>query len=82
MIKTARISSKGQITLPLEIRTRLGVGEGDRVEFHVEKGVTTLHPAAAEENPLERFIGIAPAFKSAAEINAWIREMRDGDDER
>ena len=30
---SARITSKGQITLPIEIRKFLGVGVGDRVEF-------------------------------------------------
>jgi AbrB family looped-hinge helix DNA binding protein len=30
---SASITSKGQITLPKEIRDRLGVGTGDRVAF-------------------------------------------------
>lgn len=29
----ARITSKGQITLPVELRSRLGLAEGDSVEF-------------------------------------------------
>jgi AbrB family looped-hinge helix DNA binding protein len=29
----ARITSKGQITLPVELRSRLGLEEGDSVEF-------------------------------------------------
>ncbi len=29
----SRISSKGQITLPMQVRERLGVGSGDEVEF-------------------------------------------------
>jgi AbrB family looped-hinge helix DNA binding protein len=32
----ARISSKGQITLPAELRHRLGLGEGDAVEFFLD----------------------------------------------
>ncbi|ATW28411.1 regulator [Candidatus Formimonas warabiya] len=32
----ARISSKGQITIPIEIRKRLGLKEGDKVVF-IEK---------------------------------------------
>ena len=33
MGKVSTISSKGQITLPVEIRMRLGVKSGDQVEF-------------------------------------------------
>jgi len=33
---TATITSKGQITLPKEVREALGVGTGDRVEFVAE----------------------------------------------
>lgn len=35
---TASITSKGQITLPKEIREHLHVAEGDRVEFIIEEG--------------------------------------------
>ena len=34
---TATITSKGQITIPAQVRTSLGLGAGDRVEF-VELG--------------------------------------------
>ena len=30
---TAKMTSKGQITIPIDIRTTLKVGAGDRVEF-------------------------------------------------
>lgn len=30
---TATLSSKGQITIPIEVRTELKVNTGDRVEF-------------------------------------------------
>ncbi len=31
----AKITSKGQLTLPVEIREQMGVGPGDHVEFYV-----------------------------------------------
>ncbi|MEO7762466.1 MAG: AbrB/MazE/SpoVT family DNA-binding domain-containing protein [Casimicrobiaceae bacterium] len=34
---TATLSSKGQITIPLSVREKLGVSTGDRIEF-VELG--------------------------------------------
>lgn len=36
MAASTKISSKGQITVPVEVRRRLGVKQGDRVEFVVE----------------------------------------------
>ncbi len=79
MALTSTVSSKGQVTIPREIRTRLGLKEGDRVEFVVEDDKTVLKPAQDEENPLRQFVGALPAFKSREEINAWISEMRDED---
>lgn len=73
------VSSKGQVTIPQEIRRRLGLRAGDRVEFVVEGGDTILRPARARANPFDEYIGILPAFKSIDEINAWVRELR-GDD--
>jgi len=36
MIDNAKVMSKGQITIPKEIRSRLNVAEGDRVTFICE----------------------------------------------
>lgn len=34
----ARVTSKGQITIPKKVRERLHLGPGDRVEFLIERG--------------------------------------------
>ncbi|MCC6227068.1 MAG: AbrB/MazE/SpoVT family DNA-binding domain-containing protein [Microthrixaceae bacterium] len=36
MDAAARVSSKGQITVPKAVRDALGIGEGDEVVFRVE----------------------------------------------
>lgn len=77
MTRSSTISSKGQITLPLEIRHRLGLKQGDRVEFVVEKDRTTIRPARAPENPFEKYVGALPAFSGVREVNAWVRALRD-----
>ena len=79
MPPSSTISSKGQVTIPLQVRRRLGLKEGDRVEFIFEGGHTILRPAQAEKNPFEAYIGALPAFSSRQEIHAWTRELR-GDD--
>jgi len=81
MARTSTISSKGQITVPLEIRKRLGVKQGDRVEFVIENGLTILRTVKPDENPFEKYIGCLPAFKTIEESTDWVREMRDPDKE-
>jgi AbrB family looped-hinge helix DNA binding protein len=53
MADSSVISSKGQVTVPRAIRIRLGLKEGDRVEFVVEGGNTIIRPVRAAENPSE-----------------------------
>ena len=75
------MTSKGQLTVPQEIRKRLGLESGDRVEFVVEEGRTVIRPARGEANPFERLIGIAPPFPGGEEgIKAWIDDMRSDKD--
>lgn len=73
---TSTVSSKGQVTIPIEVRHRLGLKEGDRVEFVFEEGKTVLRPVRSEVNPFEAWLGAFPAFSTREEINAWVREMR------
>jgi AbrB family looped-hinge helix DNA binding protein len=50
---TATLTSKGQITIPREVRARLGVEEGDKLEFLVEEdGSVTLRPVTASARDL------------------------------
>lgn len=78
MAKSSTISSKGQITVPLEIRRRLDREEGDRVEFVVDDKRTLLRPARAPQNPFVKYIDALPTFSSIRELNQWVRGLRDG----
>ena len=52
----AKITAKGQVTIPLVVRRRLGVGPGDEIEFReTENGflVTKRVPAS----PFEKYVG-------------------------
>lgn len=81
MARSSTISSKGQITVPLEIRNRLGLKQGDRVEFVIENERTTIRPARAPENPFVKYVGALPAFSGVREVNAWVRTLRDEETE-
>ena len=81
MNTSSTISSKGQITVPQEIRKRLGLAPGDRVEFVMEQDRTVIRPVRSEVNPFEKFIGIADPFPGGEEgIKAWIDGMRSDKD--
>lgn len=41
-MKVSRLSTKGQITIPKEIRKAIGVEPGDAIAYEVEKGVVIL----------------------------------------
>ncbi len=78
MNPSSTISSKGQVTIPQEVRLRLGLQEGDRVEFVVEGERTLIRPARQVHNPFERYVGALGTFPGGVEeINAWVAEMRD-----
>jgi antitoxin PrlF len=81
MGRSSTISSKGQITVPLEVRKRLGLKTGDRVEFVEEDKRTTIRPARAPENPFVKYVGSRPVFPSVRAINEWLQELREADKE-
>ena len=74
-----RISSKGQVTVPRKIRTRLGVAAGDQIEFVVEGKRIVIRPASSSGSSFAKYKGALPAFPGIGKINEWIHEMRDED---
>ena len=82
-MKTSSVSSKGQVTIPQEVRVRMGLKEGDRVEFVIENGQTILRPARGRKSRFEEYIGVLPRFEGGIDgINAWVREMREDSADR
>jgi AbrB family looped-hinge helix DNA binding protein len=79
MPPSSTISSKGQVTVPIEVRHRLGLKTGDRVAFVYEDGRTVLRPEPQTTNPFTAYLGAFPAFSSLEEINAFYRDLRDDD---
>jgi AbrB family looped-hinge helix DNA binding protein len=54
------ISSKGQVTIPADVRRQLGVGAADKVSFVMtEEGTVELRPARFS---LESVLGALPAL--------------------
>lgn len=58
-MSVAKLTSKGQITIPKSIRERFGLRTGDRVKFVVDpKGALVMEPvnAEGERRPLAGFL--------------------------
>ena len=70
---TAVVTSKGQITIPKEVRDRLGVDSGDRVEFvELEKGVFTVVAATRDLRELK---GIVPKPRKPVTVEQMNRAI-------
>jgi len=79
MQKQSKITSKGQITVPIEVRRMLGVKVGDRLLFESDgdgEGVR-IRPVR-NQNAFSKYRGIGtPGVGSGRKaINRWLRKMR------
>jgi AbrB family looped-hinge helix DNA binding protein len=78
-MSTAKVTSKGQITLPLNVRQRLGIETGDRVEFIDNgNGEFSLRPIVDDVRALKGLLK-KPAQKVSIEgMRAAIRKRGAG----
>ena len=79
MTNTSTSSSKGQVTVPAEVRRRLGVKAGDRIAYVMKDGLTYIQPVRANENPFEKWIGALSKGAPEGTAVAWVREMLNDD---
>jgi AbrB family looped-hinge helix DNA binding protein len=77
MIRTAKITSKWQITIPRDIRRILGVRAGDRLLFEESESGFQIRPAR-QESPFAKYQGIGnPGILSGRRaIVKYLRELR------
>lgn len=80
MTKIARVTSKGQVTIPQRIRKRLGVDAGDVLVFvELESGgvmlrklqIEPLSELQRECSPLAEASGY-----SEEDVSAWVQQVR------
>jgi antitoxin PrlF len=77
MKRLARITSKGQVTVPHEIRRALGVRAGDQLLFEQDGKGARVRPVRTE-SPFEKYRGIGnPGMPSGRKaILRRIRQLR------
>jgi len=74
-VPVSTITSKGQTTIPGEIRRHLKLKTGDRVEFIVERdGKVVLVPATVDVRELKGLLAPAPRRVSLDEMEVAIRK--------
>ena len=74
-VSTAVLTSKGQTTIPKDVRDYLGLRPGDRIEFVLTEDKTVLlKPATRPVTDLKGFLPKPPKPVSVEQMNAAIRK--------
>ncbi len=72
------LSSKGQVTIPHEVRERLGLRAGTAVEFELRDGEAVLRKLVLGTHPVDRLFGLLPADRPVDELLDEMRGPRPG----
>lgn len=77
MEKQAKITTKGQITVPLAVRRELGVQPGDALLFETDEAGMRVRPVRTK-SPFAKYRGIGNRGIGSGKkaINRWLRQMR------
>jgi AbrB family looped-hinge helix DNA binding protein len=79
-MSAATLTTKGQLTLPKEVRAALGVGPGDRVEFvRMEDGNYAVMPATQSVKMLKGLIPKPRKPVTLADMDAAIARGAKGE---
>lgn len=76
LVRKAKLTSKGQVTIPLEVRKALKLREGDSVRFEVaEDGSARLRPDIPD-NPFDAWAGALREGEGKT-IETIVEELRE-----
>ena len=76
--REAKVTSKGQVTIPAEVREALAIAEGDSVTFEVNEAGEAVLRASKGRSPFARYAGALKENKGmgAKEIVDELRKER------
>jgi len=69
----SRISSKGQVTVPLEVREKLGLAPGTPVHFVVREGEAVMRKGGTGAHPVDAVYG---KLRLPGPVDELVDEMR------
>jgi antitoxin PrlF len=70
------ISSKGQLTVPIELREKLGLAAGTVVQFELRNGAVLLRKGTRKDHPVDRLFGRLNLGKPVDELLDQMRGPR------
>ncbi len=73
-VERAKLTTKGQLTVPKAVRDRLGVQAGDELEFVEENGIFLVRKGAATSG-IRRYVGFLKELEGQ-DPDQLVREMR------
>ena len=80
MMELAKVTSKGQVTIPIVIRKKLGIKEGDKILFLEDRGRIFLMNASMEalRRAQEDFAGEAErlGLKDEQDVADMVSQLR------
>ncbi len=69
----SRLSSKGQVTIPAEVRSKLGLRPGTVVQFELRENGALMRKGTSGGHPVDRVYGV---LKLRKPTDALLDEMR------
>ncbi|BDG59516.1 AbrB/MazE/SpoVT family DNA-binding domain-containing protein [Caldinitratiruptor microaerophilus] len=78
----AKLTRKGQVTVPREVRRALGVGAGDEITFQVDPDGVWVTPVR-ERSRFREFEGRwrEPGGEPPEAVDSWLRRLRGHESE-
>ena len=80
-MELAKVTSKGQVTIPIEIRKKLGLKNGDKILFMEESGRIYMMNSSMDalREAQRAFAGEAKraGLKNDDDVRAMIKELRE-----
>jgi len=77
---TAKVTSKGQVTIPKKIRDKLGVRPGEGVGFEEKDGIMLIRKVVTT-SPFDKWVGTLKHLKGKRS-DELVKEARDHDNSR
>ena len=76
LVKQARVTGKGQVTIPAEMRDALRLRKGDTVTFEVDDQDQAMLRAVRVESPFARYVG-ALREDRGLNVKRIVEELRE-----
>jgi len=68
MSEQVKVLKKGKITIPADVRRKLGIKEGDTIALEMVGGRLVLHPLNVVLNPTQTLSGLATGVSFGASV--------------